>query len=411
MARPRISVTREGWMFIFVPSLMLAGSLLQQVNLVVMLAALLLGSLLISWRIVGATVRGLRVRRRLPREIRAGDVLNVEIEVENVARGRAAWAIHVRDRVRRRGAVETAVLEPDALIPRIPSKGTETATYRGRLMRRGRYEFGPIVCETRFPLGFIRGQIALPQSDELLVTPRVGRLNRRWRQLLREAEVGGRQTQRRHGLHEGDFFGLREWRRGDSSRWVHWRTSAKRSRMMVRQFERPRNQDFALLLNLQANPGDAAADDAVELAVSFAATIASDLFRVGGAQLMFGVAGAEPCFFRGPLSTAMLSEVNEHLTDAESHSEDRLPDLLRRAFAEIPATMNVVLLSSRPVNLLDEPRFASLWNEPHQAAAAARTTCIDCGGDALSDFYRLDVGDDAPRRPSTEAAGAVRHGD
>src|SRR6185295_12154455 len=100
-----------------------------------------------------------------------------------------------------------------------------------------------------------------------------GRLTHEWTKVMRE-NAAGSQPVRRRGLLEADFYGLRDWRAGDSRHWIHWRTSARRGALVVRQFEQRRSEDLALLVDLW-QPGDANEQQMndVETAVAFVATV------------------------------------------------------------------------------------------------------------------------------------------
>ena len=139
---------------------------------------------------------------------------------------------------------ETAVSDKPVVEPMKPTVlGTAVATYKIALFRRGRYEFGPMKISTRFPLGLVRGQMTLAAPATMIVAPRLGRLLPSWAQMLEAEQVGDERRHPHRGLNEGDYYGLRPWQRGDSLRWVHWRTTAKLSRPMVKQFERRRGRD------------------------------------------------------------------------------------------------------------------------------------------------------------------------
>lgn len=99
---------------------------------------------------------------------------------------------------------------------------------------------------------------------------------------------------------EADFYGLRDWRPGDSRRWIHWRTSARRGSLVVRQFEQRRSQDLALLVDLWQPTQPSEAELAhVETAVSFVATLLADACQQSGRQLMIQIAAAAPLAVSG----------------------------------------------------------------------------------------------------------------
>ena len=102
---------------------------------------------------------------------------------------------------------------------------------------------------TRFPFGLFCHRTTVGPTDLLVVFPRLGRLTRGWAARHHESFAGAKRREQRAGV-DGDFYGIRPWRSGDTRRWIHWRTSARAGKLMVRQFEQPRNRDVALLLDL-----------------------------------------------------------------------------------------------------------------------------------------------------------------
>jgi uncharacterized protein (DUF58 family) len=99
----------------------------------------------------------------------------------------------------------------------------------------------------------------------------------------------------RAGLFDDEFHRIREFREGDNPRAIHWRTTARSGELMVREYHQSRDQDLVLLVELWQPPKTTAADfDRVELAVSFAATIAYDHLRQSrDARLKVAVVGRE----------------------------------------------------------------------------------------------------------------------
>lgn len=388
------TVCREGWYYLVVLVLVFSGAMLRDVNLLLMLSGMLAGPLLFSWRAVGLTLRGLEVRRKVPQGICAGDLLVASLSLTNTRRRVGSWAVVVEEQLQRETAPAgdprpgEKPIRPGVLFPYVPAGQSRHAVYRGRLTRRGRYRLGPLRLSTRFPFGLLRRTIAVGQTDTLIVFPRLGRLMRGWAARHRESFAGTHRRERRPGP-EGDFYGVRPWRAGDSRRWIHWRTSARAGELVVRQFEQPRNRDLAVLVDLWQPERPAPQHrETVELAVSFAASVVADLCRRGDGNLYFDTTDVKSQPTRGPASVALLRDLMEQLAVAEAGSEDRLAELLQRAGGEIEPGTEVVLVSTRPVDLSDTSRFASLWADPARRALARRIRCIDASADELARYFQ-----------------------
>ena len=390
MRSPRHTVIcTEGWYYLVVLAFVLGGALLRNMNLLLVLFGMMASPLVLNWRLVRATLARLEVKRKLPKSVSAGDLLVVELEAVNPRRRLGSWAVAAEDCIQRDGDGDsTRPIVGRVLFPHVPAGQSRRETYRGRLTQRGRYRFGPLRVSTRFPIGLVRMTTTLDQPQTLLVYPRLGRLTRRWQRLHQSADVGASHVQRRQGLLEGDFYGLRDWRKGDSRRWIHWRTSARRQTPAVRQFEQRRNQDLALIVELwQPDRPDARQRENVELAVSFAASIVSDLCRRGGRSLSVGLAAAAPRHDHGPASLGLAREVLESLAVAEASSDDRLPEVICTALDAIRQGTNTIVVSTRPVDWADTDRFAKLWSNPRQRAWIGRIQWIDVGRPELADYF------------------------
>ena len=295
------SFTREGLQYLLIFALVFGGALVNDVNLLLILGSMLAGPLLLSRHLAMFTLRGLVVQRRLPRAVCAGDLLVVHLAISNTRRRVGSWILVLEEPIRRltagrqvKGnglgapgvpACGSRVDEASVLFPYVPARQTCKGDYRGRLAQRGRYRLGPLRLSTRFPFGLFRYWMNCGTSATLTVLPRLGRLTQSWNALRHESFAGNDRREHRPGI-DGDFYGLRPWQRGDSRRWIHWRTSACAGGVMVRQFEQPHSRDAAIVLDLwQPADLDAASVENVELAVSFAATLAAELCRAGNSDV------------------------------------------------------------------------------------------------------------------------------
>jgi uncharacterized protein (DUF58 family) len=204
----------------------------------------------------------------------------------------------------------------------------------------------------------------------------------------RGPEPGPRRVVQRQGLTEGDFYGMRDWRPGDSRRWIHWRTSARRGSLMVRQFEQPRSENLTLLVDLwRPSEPKANDEDNVELAVSFAATAVADVCRRGGCQLRVVIGGEQIASHGGGASRALAGDVLRQLALAESSPSDRLPELITRSLAE-GFGGRIVLVTTRPAGFAEATN--ALHQVPQYRAALDRMVSISTSGDELFEYFHVD---------------------
>jgi uncharacterized protein (DUF58 family) len=387
----RTTLCREGWYYLLVLGLIFGGAMAREVNLLLVLAGLLAGPLIFNWRTVVLTLRGLRVERKVPQGVCAGDLLVAQIQVRNGRRKVGCWAVVVEERFERVGSPRREQpFRPRVLFPYVPAGESRSGAYRGRLARRGRYRLGPLKVSTRFPFGLFSRTITVGNAETVTIFPRLGRLTRGWATRHRESFAGTHRREQRHGP-EGDFYGVREWKPGDRRRWIHWRSSARSGRLVVRQFEQPRNRDVAVLVDLWQPRRPAQTDlDHVELAVSFAATVVAELCRKGDSDLLVGTTGqAAPCI-RGPASVALLQDVMQALAVAEAHHEDRLPELLVGALAQLEPGSEIVLVSTRPVDLAGAAYQSAWGTDPARRAMARQIRRIDTSSTELAEYFQAE---------------------
>ncbi len=443
MFRRQTTVCREGWYYLAILAVVAGGAMLKEVNLLLILAGMLLGPVLLNWQAVRTTLRGLRIERKLPPWIGAGDVLSVNLSLTNARRRLGSWAVVVEEQIQResngnhnsRGLTAPGIgrhreppLRPCVLFPYVRAGQSSKGAYRGRLAQRGRYRFGPVRLSTRFPFGLFSRTITNGDSETLIVLPRLGRLTEGWA-ARRVEPFSGTHRRRRQPGPEGDFFGIREWRPGDGRRLIHWRSSARLGKLVVRQFERPRSRDVAVVLDLW-RPEEPAAKDlkTVELAVSFAATVLADLCRKGGSNVYLATSqttGTEEVFgansthtarlaaenllrpsqaamgvasdsdaavecVGGPATPATLQGLMERLALVEGQSGDALPPLLAHALRRIAADTEIVLVSTRPVDLTDLSRWSELFSDPMLRERLRRIRSIDASSQQLEEYFQVE---------------------
>ena len=136
--------------------------------------------------------------------------------------------------------------------------------------RRGVIEVGPASTVQGDPLGLVRRTLRWTDVTELFVHPRTISLESLGAGLLRDLEG---ETTQEMSMSDLAFHALREYQPGDDRRYIHWRSSAKAGRLLVRQFLDTRRSHLSVIVDV--DPGKyPAGDDAAETAISVAASLA-----------------------------------------------------------------------------------------------------------------------------------------
>lgn len=156
-------------------------------------------------------------------------------------------------------------------------------------LRRGRETGGAggFVVDSMGPLGLGRHRARLPLPWDVVVYPPLVsvRLRASVAEALRRRDVGSKQIRR---LGEGRLFeSLREWVPGDDLRHIDWKATAKRGKVITRQYEAERRQQVLLVLDTgrlmtaDVASGVARLDFAVQAALELAYAAAQHDDNVG----------------------------------------------------------------------------------------------------------------------------------
>ncbi|HEY7225980.1 MAG TPA: DUF58 domain-containing protein [Micromonosporaceae bacterium] len=136
--------------------------------------------------------------------------------------------------------------------------------------RRGVVTVGPVSTVRADPLGLFRHEKEVAEATEIIVHPRTVRLDPLGSGLLRDLEGQATRTIVSHDL---EFHALREYVPGDDRRHIHWRTSARTGRYMVRQFVDTRSSHLAVIVS--GAKGEYENEAEFETALSVGASIAT----------------------------------------------------------------------------------------------------------------------------------------
>jgi uncharacterized protein (DUF58 family) len=159
--------------------------------------------------------------------------------------------------------------------------GVVRATYSVRPERRGEFPLGPLVVTREDPFGLVEAERSSDARNAVIVTPRVFPLMRS--DLVQASGEGARHEHRMSNHPRVDELIAREYRSGDPMRRIHWRATARRGELMVRQEEQEVDPAVVLLLDTgtAADGSRTASDDVFEQLVDLAASIATHVLDGG----------------------------------------------------------------------------------------------------------------------------------
>jgi hypothetical protein len=196
-----------------------------------------------------------------PNRVTVGDPATGRIEVRNLS-GRGMLPLLVELPVGRSAARFT--------LPALGSGKSHEELFVVPTERRGVIQVGPATTVHGDPLGLVRRTMEWTERSELFVHPETTSLESLGAGLLRDLE--GEVTP---DLSMSDlaFHALREYQPGDDRRYIHWRSTAKHGRLLVRQFLDTRRSHLAVVVDTtpEVYTGE---ESAVELAISCAASLA-----------------------------------------------------------------------------------------------------------------------------------------
>ena len=217
--------------------------------------------------------------------------------------------------------------------------------------RRGIVTVGPVLAVQRDPVGLLQRERSLSTPQHIHIHPRTVRLGTVLHGVLRDIE--GAVTQ---DLSSSDvaFHALRDYVPGDDRRNVHWRTTARTGRLMVRQFEETRRSSLLVLLSTRQD--DYAGEEDFETAVSIACSLTMDAIQDGREVRFVTQIGSLPTS-----SSLRMLDTSCLLSTGE---DDVSCDLLvRHACTAYPEASIVVLVTGQEVDratLARARRFAPL---------------------------------------------------
>jgi uncharacterized protein (DUF58 family) len=375
----RHRLTREGLAWVGTAALLAALAWLKSLNVLLLIAYMMFGLLALNGLLSRRQVRRVTASRLPLPPVYAGE----EGRVRVVVRNRGDYPVTV-------SVVEPGVgASSNWVLAGLVAGASVECSRQVSFPHRGRVELPAPVVTSGFPFGFLQCNQPGEGRDEVVVLPEVGGADPvgMWRWLQRHPGNEGRTRKilRVATADQADVRGIRPYRPGDSIRAVHWRSTARRRELMVREYDTAPTSELVLVVEpwLPRVPSERDLGN-LEAALSLAATIIRTSCLHLDTRITVVLAGVESIVRAGPPTEASARVATAPLATAEGVDAPGPvdPAVFGRGFTSAVR----VVVSSRPASPLAtsltrttgrlfvaiDPSIGLPWYQPPRTASGVK---------------------------------------
>lgn len=271
----KVRYTRAGYVYMGLVFVVAAAAFNTGNNMLYLVLGMMLASLIVSFLISEYMISRVRIERTPPALVTDGIAFTVSYRLENEKRVLPSFGLRVSEKVGEGEVMAAAVF--------VWPQGEVDMRGRGIADRRGRLAFSDCMVSTLAPFGWFEKFKRVPLGGEVIVLPRTDPSGVD-RELI--ASIGNERPRSKPGRGD-ELFGFRDYQRGDPIKEIHWKTTARSGRMMVREREAEEERRLRIVLDVSGKrpgkPGsspDPACEDAVRRAASVAEAAIGDGWQV-----------------------------------------------------------------------------------------------------------------------------------
>jgi len=258
-----IRITTVGLWFVLLTFLVAIAATNTGNNSLYTVLSLMFAVLILSGVLSRENVRKLEVELQSPGEVFANRPFSLGFTLKSRSRFTPRWFL----------LFTVSRSAQPLLVPYLPRRGKSVGQIEMMIRARGVQSFPYAHVSSLFPFGFFRKGVRYPVDLEVLVFPEIFPAAA---SQLEEVEQLGEDASRRAGTGHG-LFALRQYRRGDDPRGIHWKQTARTGAMIYMERESERSRRLSILFdNGVGELSDAPSQERFERLVSEAATSALD---------------------------------------------------------------------------------------------------------------------------------------
>jgi len=211
--RMEYRITRDGWIYILGIVLVALAAINTGNNLLFLILASLIASILMSGILSSITLAGVELKLHLPEHIFAGQPVRASVELRNEKLTLPSFSLRV-EAAKTKKQPAAAMLETPVYFPYLPRQQSVKQNVPLLFLQRGVYRQEAFKIVTRFPFGFLQKSRRMDLAMEALVYPAVAASSRNFWKFCRASSA--MESNARAG--DRDLYALRGYLPNDSAR-------------------------------------------------------------------------------------------------------------------------------------------------------------------------------------------------
>jgi uncharacterized protein (DUF58 family) len=195
----------------------------------------------VDWR-NAADVAGVEVKRLLTKRFMIGAENEVQLAIINRAPHKVTFTI--RDEY-----PPELELRGERTLTATPRRNEMIVGYRLFAAARGDYHFGDVILRWPGVMGLVIRQLRVPAAATVKVYPNINEAKKQEIYAMKNRLLQAGQRRINFKGQGREFESLRDYVRGDELRHVSWTATARRGRLVTRQYQIERNQSIVVMLD------------------------------------------------------------------------------------------------------------------------------------------------------------------
>ena len=295
----------------------------------------------LAWVLIAYAGTRLSLARKVITKVTEDDVLKIEALLDNnsflpVFNLVLQDGLSCADSQERKKRILIEYLRPRSLL---------SVKYYCLCPLRGKYRLGPFTVYFFDPFGIFFLKRDYYIYSELYVYPRTFSI-KRFPNLVRGfLPWFGIETTRVSG-DEDEFFGIREYKEGDPIKRIHWISTARKNRLIVKQFQRQSYFRATIVFNLEKDKNFGEGKERVaEYIIKIVASIAKYLVEKGiDISLQVIVHASEIVHIPFNKGEEHLDDIFKFLAVAQAESKVSLAEIIEEFSHEIPSDSTLIVV-------------------------------------------------------------------